>query len=61
MKDQALNGKDSISVRHFSTRFRGGCDSSLIYVGSAALLIREFMNGTVRAVIKARLSLSSSD
>lgn len=58
MKDQAFNGKDSISVITYFTEFKKSCSSSHTLELATVWIFRVFKN---RPVIKARLTISLHD
>lgn len=61
MKDQALNGKDSILAINFLTQFKGACDSSAIREGTAVWSFKDMVNGLALAAFQALLIFSSND
>lgn len=61
MKDQALNGKDAISVINVLHDFKWTCNSPRIQKGDTVCIFWEVINGATFAAIKLRLTLSFND
>lgn len=61
MKDQAFNGKDSISVIDFLAERNRAPDPSRIHEGATVWLFREFMSGFRPCRYQGWLSLTGND